>query len=306
MKENKELAKDFGTTVTPLLENEAGRKAVAELIVNYVSNQIEQQDLSELVLDKQTIQLGQIYEWIHRSKLKAYWHEPGSYAPRTQMTQRSFRIPTKMISAHPEYELGQLAAGRYGTVADQIAAAKDAILGEINAMVFNTLKGSITSAKQNYSAVTLVSGSGSAATNVAAFKTALDTAIRWCKDHPGGVRAIIGRAPILDYIMDFDNTKNNVFSPSIVDTIMRDGVIGQYRGVPIIALPQWEDQFGKPTIPSNEVLVVGKGVGKVIFEDTMTQLNDIDINEGIWHVKISVRVGAGVLFPENMYRIAIS
>jgi hypothetical protein len=300
MKENKELAEDFGKIVTPLLDTEAGRKVVAEKVLEYVTNQIEQQDLSELILDKKTVGVGQTYEWIHRGKLKAYWHEPGSYAPRTAMTQKTFRIPTKMISAHPEYLIKQLKSGRYGTIADQVSAAREAIMGEINAMVFNTIIGAVPSTAPNYAAV------ATGTTGVASFKTALDNAIRWCKDRPGGAKAIVGRGATLDYIMDFSNSNNNVFSDGVVDQIMRTGVLGVYRGVPVIGLSQYEDAFGKPTIPADEILVIGNNVGKVIFEDEAGQANEIDIDTLIWHMHIWMNVGAGVLFPENISRIHLT
>lgn len=299
---DKELMKNFGLTVAKFLETEEGRKAVAQKIVQYVSNEVEQRDLSGLILDVVNVSLGQTYEWVYRGKLQAYWHEPGSYAPRTAMTQKVFTIPTKMISANPEYEIGQLKAGRYGTMQDQIAAARDAIVGQINAMVFNTIVGSITSSKNNYAAVALTAAN---ATNVANFKTALDRAVRWVKDRPGGARAIVARATTIDFIGDFSNSNNNVWSPSMVEDYMKRGIVSSYKGVPIIPLQQYIDKYDKPTIPENEVLVVGYNLGKVVIEEELQQMSDIDVNTLIWNVHMWKRIGAGLLFPDNAYRIKI-
>lgn len=297
-------SENFGTVIAKYLDSDEGRRAIAAKIVQYVTNEVEVSDLSGLILDKVYIQLGNQYEWIHRSKLKAFWHEPGSYAPRTSMTQRAFRIPTKMVSAHPEYEIGLLKAGRYGTVAEQIIAAKDAIIGEINAMVFNTITGSITSANANFATVTATGIAN--ATNVAAFKAALDRAIRWVKDRPGGAKAIVCRSTTADFLLDFSNASNNVWSQSMLDEMQRKGILNNYRGVPVIGLPQYIDAFGKATIPANYIAVVGGNVGKVVVEEEFQSLQGIDVDTTVWHMNIWTRIGAGVLFPENMYLIKIA
>ena len=67
-----------------------GREALALKITKYIRQDVEQQDLSGLILDKEYLTLGQKPEYTLNSKLKAYWHEPGSYAPRTAMTQRVY------------------------------------------------------------------------------------------------------------------------------------------------------------------------------------------------------------------------
>lgn len=300
--DKKGYSDNFGKVIAKYLDSDEGRRAIAAKIVQYVSNEIEASDLSGLILDKVYVQLGNQYEWVHRSKLQAYWHEPGSYAPRTSMTQRTFRIPTKMVSAHPEYEIGLLKAGRYGTVQEQIMAARDAILGEINSMVFNTLIGSITAANTNFATVTVTASVGT----VAAFKAALDRAIRWVKDRPGGAKSIICRATTADFILDFSNANNNVFSPNMVEEMMRKGVVNNYRGVPVVALPQYTDAHGKATIPPNYVMVVSSNVGKVVVEEEFQSLQDVEVDTTMWHMNIWNRVGAGVLFPENAYLIRIA
>lgn len=297
--DKKGYSENFGKIIAKYLDSDEGRRAIAAKIVQYVSNEVEASDLSGLILDKVYVQLGNQYEWIHRSKLKAFWHEPGSYAPRTSMTQRTFRIPTKMVSAHPEYEIGLLKAGRYGTVQEQIMAAKDAIVGEINAMIFNTIIGAIPTSASNYAAVTAGS------TSVATFKAALDRAIRWVKDRPGGAKSIVCRSTTADFFLDFSNTNNNVFSQNMVDEYMRKGIVNNYRGVPVIGLSQYIDAFGKATIPANYVMVVGNNVGKVVVEEEYQSLQGIDVDTTIWHMNIWNRLGAGVLFAENMYLIRI-
>ena len=131
MNANKEKWQAFADEMREAVQDSDKRHAVANKIVKYISDSIEQRDVASLLLPKEFIPVGTSAEYAVPGKLKAYWHEPGSYAPRTAMTQKVFTVPTWMISAHPEYEISQLEAGRYGSVQDQVKAAREAILGEI-------------------------------------------------------------------------------------------------------------------------------------------------------------------------------
>ena len=153
------------------------------------------------------------------------------------MVQKVFTVPTWMVSAHPEYEISQLEAGRYGTVQDQVKAARDAILGAINARVFNTVTGTVTSGDANYI---------TCASNLA--RTAINSALNWVEDQVGGAKVIVGRRNLLYGMLDWGTTgttDTGVFSDSMKDTVLKVNKIPTYRGVPVVGLPQWRDGFGK-------------------------------------------------------------
>lgn len=275
------------------------RHAVANKIVKYVSDSVEQRDLAALMLPKESIPVGTSAEFAVPGKLKAFWHEPGSYAPRTQMIQKVFTVPTWMISAHPEYEISQLEAGRYGTAQDQIKAARDAILAAINTRVFNTISGSVVSTDSNY--FTAASG---------LTKTTLDQAINWVEDQVGGAVAIIGRRNLLYSILDFntDTTAGDlgIFSDSIKDQIIKTGKIQLYRGIPLVGLQQYRDGFGHVTVPQDTILVVGKDIGKYVVSQELRSKDDIDVDTLMWHVHIYMKMGVAVFFPERMAKIVIT
>lgn len=295
LKDREALAKEFGQEFQEMWQSSAGRDAMAEKIVKYIRLDVEQRDLSGLVLDKDYFSLGQTPEYILREKLRAYWHAPGSYAPRTQMIQRAFTVPTDMISCHPEYEIGQLKAGRYGSISDQMQEARNEILGQINSLVFNTLVASIPTTNQNYAALT--------SSNVT--KAALDNALNWVNDQPGGAKAIIGRRSKMDAITNFNSTVGT-YSDKTLDDIMRDGVVNIYRGVPVIGLSQYYDGNHLPTIDPNEILVVGNKVGKFVVTEDIQQMADIDVDDLMWHMHVWTRVGCAVFHPQHMYRISLS
>lgn len=296
---DKEQWQQFAEEMQRVVNDEEARKAVAEKIVKYTNDTIPQRDLAALILPKESIPVGQTAEYAVRGKLKAYWHEPGSYAPRTRMVQKVFTVPTWMVSAHPEYELAQLEAGRYGSAQDQIVAAREAILGAINARIWSTLSGSIAATDDNY---------GTSYAGVT--RTAINNAINWCEDQVGGCKAIVGRRNLLYSLMDIntDSTYGDmgIFDDATKNAIMKNGNLASYRGIPLVGLPNWVDGFGKMTIPQNEILVVGNDVGKYVVEQELRSKDAIDVDNLIWHIHMYMKVGCAVFFPRRMYKIVIT
>lgn len=275
-------------------------KAVATKIVKYIKEQVEQSDIANMVLGLENFPIGVTPEYILRGKPKVYWHEPGSYAPRTQIVNRVFTIPTGMLSAHPEYELGQLKSGRYGSMVEITNDAKDEMVGAINALVWNTLKGSVSSGT-NYA------DAGSAYLT----RATLSKAVRYMEDQTGGAVAIIGRRNILYPLMDF-NVGNStvgakgVYSDSKMDAIINQGMsgFGVYEGVPVILLNQWLDAYGNKTISETDILVVGQNVGKFAVTEDFNSLDGVDIDTLMWHIHIWKRCGCAVFKSDRIFRIA--
>lgn len=295
----KEKWQAFASEMREAMSDEDKRHAIANKIVKYISDSIDQTDLASLILPKEYIPVGTTAEYAVPGKLKAYWHEPGSYAPRTRMVQKVFTVPTWMISAHPEYEISQLEAGRYGSAQDQIKAAKEAIQGAINARVWNTLSGTITSGERNYF---------TAAT--ALTMSALDSAINYVEDQYGSVQCIVGRRNLLFQMLSFntDSTAGDlgIFSDSMKEKIFNERKIPSYRGIPVIGLPQWRDGFGKLTIAQNEILVVGTDVGKYVVNQELRSQDEIEVDTLFWHIHLYMKMGCAAFFPERMAKITIT
>ena len=299
MNADKEKWQKFAEEMREAVSDTEKAHAVANKIVKYVSDSIEQSDVASLLLPKEYIPVGTTAEYAVPGKLKAYWHEPGSYAPRTSMVQKVFTVPTWMISAHPEYEISQLESGRYGSVQDQVKAAKEAILGAINARVFNTVRGSVATTAKNYMA---------SATN-RLNQAALDHAINYLEDQVGGVGAIVGRRNVLFNMLNWGTSTYDIglFSDSKKDEAInrRDG-FPTYRGVPVIGLPNWRDGFGKQTISNGTVMVIGKDAGRYVINQELRSKDDIDVDNLIWHIHLYMKMGCAVWFPERLFRIELT
>jgi len=294
----KEMWQAFADEMKAAVSNPEDRHAIADKIVKYISDSIEQRDVSSLLLPKEVIPVGTSAEYAVPTKLKAYWHEPGSYAPRTSMVQKIFTVPTWMVSAHPEYEISQLEAGRYGTVQDQVKAARDAILGAINARVFNTVSGSISSGDANYFS------------SVGSFtRASLEQAINYVEDQYGTVKAIVGRRNLLYPMIEWNTNATygdmGLFGDSTKEKLINTTKMPTYRGIPIVGLPQWRDGFGKLTIPQDTVLVIGEDMGRYVVSQDLRSKDTIDVDTLMWHIHLYMRVGAAVFFPERAAKIVV-
>ena len=298
MNDIKKLSDEFAKAMQIGLAQEESRRAIAVKIVKYISDSVDQEDVAAMLFNKEYIPLGQTAEFAVPGKLKVYWHEPGSYAPRTQMVQKTFTIPTAMISAHLEYELGQLESGRYGSMQDQIAAAKEALLGAINAKAFNTLVGAVATTDKNYGTCDSM-----------LTYNALNSALNYVEDQVGGATAIVGRRNVLYQMLNWGSTGSadtGIMSDAQKEAIFKGGKIPTYRGVPVIGLPQWRDGFGKLTIDQDEIMIVGKDAGHYVVTQELRSQDAIDVDSLYWHIHLYMRVGFSVFFKERLFRLHIT
>jgi hypothetical protein len=271
------------------------RRAIALTILEFVREDIQRQDLESLMVDVFTFNIGESPQFTSRKGLKAYVHEPGSYAPRSVITQKVLTIDTEQISVHPEFELNQLRAGRYGTIADVRQMAVDELLNRKYSIIWSTVIGSIASTDGNYG--TFASGAA-AATKLAA----VDTAIDWVEDYaPSGPRAIVGRYNALGWIRT-----TSLWSDNNQEKIENTGVAGMYRGVPIIFLNQYSDGYGNQLIEENEILILGTGSTKLGRNQELEVMDNIDIDHKMWHLRMDEQYGVVVHYPDYNYRIEIS
>lgn len=273
----------------------AERRAIALTILEFVEEDVMREDLESLLVESYTFNIGESPQWITRKGLKAYVHEPGSYAPRSTITQKVLTINTEQVSVHPEFELNQLRAGRYGSITDVRTMAVEELLGRKYSIIWSTVLGSIAATDTNYS--TFASGA-----TAASKLTALDTAIDYVEDNsPGGVKAIVGRYTALGWI-----TTTSLWSEDTKRQIEVTGNMGQYRGIPLVKLHQYTDGYGNKWISDNEILVVGTGSTKLGRNQGLEVLDDLNIDDKMWHLRMDEQYGVVVHYPRRNYRIHIS
>lgn len=298
---NLEAAREYEKAVASVNWDDPGeRRAVAETIVKEIREDIEMDDmLATLDVDIQYFEEGQTVQFRTKAGLKAYVHEEGSYAPRSQLTTYVLTLQTELVSVHPEVEIGQIR--RYGTLEDIRAEAREEMLGHQYAVLWNTMYGAIGSSDANYWAGLTTAS----AANV--FKAAVDSGFDYVADQPGStVTAIVGRRSAFSWLQD-PVAWGSTYGPSekTKETLDFQPFQAQYRGIPVIMLNQYKDGYGINRIANNEIMVLGKDTLKMGVDRPLGVKEDINVDNLMWHLHMYMKYGAAVLYPERNARIHI-
>lgn len=271
------------------------RQALAETIVRLVYEQIQMEDLTSLMADVEYFELKDTMQFAVTKGIKAFVHEPGSYAPKSVLVKKVLTLYEKMTSINPTINLIELDSGRYGSIADIKRDAKDEILGARYSAIWNTLTGSIAASAANYATFAY---NATAATK----KAALDTGLRYLYDIGARPKAIVGRFSQTEWIADIttysEKTKEKV----------DEGILTYYRGIPVVYLQQYLDGYGQVRIGADNMMIVSEGTVKVgvKFDIDRYVMENIDVNTYDWNMHAAEMSGVGVVNGEKNYRFAIS
>jgi hypothetical protein len=290
-----EFQKAFASTIQAIdFEDSKQRQALALTFLKYVQLNVERDNILPLIADVETVPVGATPQWIVRKGVKAYVHEPGTYAPRSMVTQITNTIQSEMISVHPEMEISQLQAGRYGSIADITSMCKEELLGRKYAAAWTTLINSITTTTEgsNY-------GTYNTTSSVTAKKNIIVSGLKWVEDVGKGARAIVGRFTLVADITEFDG-----YSEVTKSEIDRAGWLGRYRGVPIVSLKQYTDGYGVRLINADNIMIVSNETTKLAITEPLQVREAIDIDTLMWHMHMWEKYGFGVFLPEFNFKIA--
>jgi hypothetical protein len=280
--------------------DEEQRKAVADTVTKKLTEEIRKEDVTRFYSTTDRFKVGDTPEYTFQKGLKAYVHEVGTYAPRSHIIQRTLTVDTELVSVHPEMELSQLEAGRYGTVSSIRRMARDELMGRKNAYLWNTLVNSITSADSNY--WTLSSPSDAVKANV------LISGIDIADDaSPRGIQAIVGRRSVLGFINNVsgyaETTKTKIDNGSFG---AGSQLLGTFRGIPVVALHQYTDGYDVNRISATDIMIVAPNTTRLAVTENLRMLQDLNINDRTWHVHWSEKYGAFVVWPQYNYRINLT
>lgn len=219
--------------------------------------------------------------------LKAFYMARGGYIESSQLTSEVSEMPRDMIGVHVwEFEDKFLTnfAESAQSLRDLAIQRMDA---EINRRVHTVLAEAIGSGSPYYASAAGLQ------------KATLDAAIRRVRDTSlSGEVVIVGRATMVDQIMDFSGYSNET-----VEEIRQKGRLGVYRGAPIISLKNWKDEDGQPFLPANECWVMAKDSGKFAFYGGLQSKEFTEQDNWYWHYLARRDSGVLIHHPERAQRI---
>jgi hypothetical protein len=278
------------------------RRAFATVIVDEIKKDVYSQELVSHIATVRTFGPGEELQFKTTEGLVAYVIEPGSYAPRSQVTNTVITLPRKRVVVATELDLNQLRSGRYGDVSDFKMRAAEQLLGAQNSMIWDLAYGAVTATTTDSNYATIAS-----ADTVAVKKAALDAAITYLEDQTNaGAKAIIGRFTSLSWIDDIDNT----YLPDDMRKKIYEsnGLLAFYKGIPVIRLKSFLDPYGVQKISANHVLVIGEDVMKMgIVDPGLEVFEKINGTTNYsWEIAFWMEMGAAVIQSKRMYHIEIS
>ncbi len=283
------------------------KRALAELIVQYVDPKHITQDIVGLFLNTRTLRPGDALIKKVRRGIEVRQLVPGQTTLANQITVKevvSYNLDTAYAEvSHNEWEVE---SGEIGT-ADEIRREMIAKLSDFySTKVMNAL----------YTLATINDSLNFFYVTGPITRTTLETAIDYIADVSGSVKSVVGRRPDLAPITKFAGYRigvgaseaagNMVAVPSALEDIRRTGWFGQYYGANFVALEQiYDNPFDRnPLIKDHLIVVIGNDCGEFItYGDVREdQWTDMSTLPPTWHVRIYQQFG---LMFDKMENVAI-
>lgn len=279
------------------LDTEAGRKAMAVKVLKRIQLEVAAFDIVPFVLDvDNSFSVGDTIQWWDLDGLTVYQHEPGGVRPKSKVVKKTFTATPDFYSVTAVLHWVDRMSGRYGSVAGIQSMMRDRLVGEKSKKLWDLMKSTVTSSHANYA-----SSSGDLA------KADLDLAIKTISDKGKRPRAILGRRLALDKILDFGTAAGVDFSEDAKRSIEQTGSLGVYRGVPIVAFPEFQDENDVALIDNQNVFVVADGVGRLAPLDGVGMNQWVDNETQDWNISMHEYYAMALLdVSRSMFRIEIT
>jgi len=219
--------------------------------------------------------------------LKAFYMARGGYIEASELTAEISEVPRDMLGVHV-WEFEDKFLTNFGESAQ---ALRDLSIrrmdAEINRRVHTVLSEAIPSGSPYYLATPGLS------------KPGVDAAIAAVQDaSDSGNVVLVGRPTMTRQIMDFDGYGNET-----LEEIRNKGVLGQYRGVPIVELRNYKDEDGNPYLPANEMWIMTRDTGKFAFFGGLKSKEFMELDNWYWHYLARRDTGVLVHHPERARRL---
>lgn len=293
---------ELNKQVASLLQT-GDRKALAELIIEYVEPNHLTKEIVNLIMPSRSLNVGDALVKKVRKGIEVRTLVPGSVHLASEVTVTD-RINFQLDGADVKVQFNEwdIQNGDIGTV-ESIRREMAAKLADyyIN-KVFNALSSvwSASNTPDNYTSV------GGTLTS-----TALENAIDRINQTTSGAKIVVGTrkalTPVTKFISLRDAANNRYTSDAIVNEVMQTGWLGVYYGVPILALDQIynnPDDY-QPMLPEDKVLVVGENVGEFITYGPVREKQWVDMEPTppMWKLEIYQQFGMIIDNAQGIYVI---
>lgn len=227
--------------------------------------------------------------------LRAFWVARGGHIEASNMHAEVFEIPRDTIGMHV-YEFEDKLRTNFGeTQANLVDLGIQRMDAEVNRRVLALFQAAVPSTSSYY-----ISSNGVSLTSV-------NQALREVRDVSLDFECtIIGRSTMTDQIIDaiMGSGGNSAgFFPETNEELLRQGVLGVYRGARIITLKNYRDDIDVPFFPANEMYVLGRDASKFAFFGGLLSKEYTEEDNWYWHYLARRDFGGVVYRPNRIRRI---
>jgi len=225
--------------------------------------------------------------------LRAFWVGRGGYIEASTINADVMEIPRDTIGFHVNEFEDKLMVNFAETQANLIDLGIERLDAEVNLRVLRLFQSAIGVGDAEY-----ISGAGLSLAS-------LNTAISEVRDASRQRNVtIVGRATMTDQIIDALTAGNYAaFLPETNEALLRQGVLGTYRGARIITLVNYQDDQDVSFFPANELYVVATDASKFAFWGGLMSKEFVEQDNWYWHYLARRDFGGVVHRPDRIRRI---
>lgn len=277
-------------------KSDAWRENAAEVVTEAITEGFETENLVDLLAETENLGF-EGRSFVREIKgMRAFWTSRGGYIEESTVHEETFEIRRDIIGFHVS-EMEEKMKTNFGPSSQTlIELGIRRLAAEINLKVLRTFQAAIPSSSPYYTAAAGLS------------LATLNTALREVADEQiDGEVVILGRRTMTDKIVDGIvnlGSGYGAFLPETNEQLLRQGVLGTYRGARILTLRNFKNDTGTTGwFPANELWVVGRNASKFAYFGGADFKQFVEPDNWFWHYLQKREFGGVVYRPERLRRI---
>lgn len=230
--------------------------------------------------------------------LSAFHVARGGYIEESTIQSEITHIQKDQIGIHFVEHLDRLEVNFVPTAQRLIELSARRIDAEINRRVLSVFQAAVDVGSDNYiytPGITLAQLDDAIASVEDAASYGLGTPAPVIIARPQMIRKLVAQLT--------NNGTYTAFLPETNEELFRRGLIGSYRGTPIIRLDNHKDEYGRSYFPADELWVISRDAAITGFFGTPRTHNYQEQGTEYWHFIDRIDYGVTVLFPDHAFRI---
>ena len=271
------------------------RKAMAQEMSEVIREGFEHENLLSLMTEVENAPFDGRITVSEVRGLKAHWVARGGYIESSTLRRQTMELPRDTIGFHVSEMEDKLMTNFAETQATMIELGTQRLDAQVNARVLALFQAAIGVAHPSY------------VSNAGLTLAILNDALREVRDESKvNEVAIVGRSTMthqIMYLLLCTNLNGAGFIPESNEDMLRRGVLGTYRGAPIITLVNHKDDADVSFFPNNELYVIGRDASKFAFWGGMMVKEYSEQDAWYWHYIARRDFGGVVHRPERARRI---